>query len=94
MNIKLQANVQEAVKIYLTTTALGTDEIMRIFGCRSSTAGKIKKIAQEQEKKDGLLRPSKYTVNTISAYKAWGLDIKDLRKRYVEYQRLIKEGML
>lgn len=94
MSINLKANVQEAVKLYLTTTAVDNADIRRIFGCGSTTASKLKKLAHEQEIKDGILQPSPYTVNTISAYKAWGLDIKDLKKRYIEHQRLIKEGIL
>lgn len=94
MKINIKADIREAVELYFTTTALGNAEIQRLFNCSTSKAKGLKDIAREQEVKDGVIQPSPNTVNTVSAYKAWGLDIRDLKKRLVEHQRLIKEGIL
>lgn len=85
---KCITDIGAAVKLYLTCDRLGTAEIIKLFGCSSATAVKFKKLALEQEKKDGLLPPSRYTVNTASAFKAWGININELKRRVAEYEKL------
>lgn len=85
-------SIETAVQIYYTFPELGTDEVIRLFGCSKATATRMKKRVRERQIREGIITLSDANVNTKAAYKEWGLDIADLERRMVRYQR-IKEGM-
>lgn len=84
-------DIDTAIDIYLNQDRIGNREIKRLFGCCNSTVVKLKSLAKEQESKDRIVSPSSTTVSVVSAYKAWGVDIKDLIKRKKLKNKLIKE---
>lgn len=84
-------DVDTAVDIYLNLDRIGNREIKRLFGCGDSTASKLKAMAREQESKDRIVSPSASTVSVVSAYKAWGIDIKELIKRQKLKNKLMEE---
>jgi hypothetical protein len=88
--IKRIRDIDTAIDIYLNQDRIGNREIKRLFGCCDTTAIKLKKLARERESKDKIVSPSSTTVSAVSAYKAWGVDIKDLIKRYKLKQEFMK----
>lgn len=93
MRIPQIASVTKAVEIYCNNITLGNKQIKELFGGISGNKiSQLKKAAREQMEKDGAPAYNGYTVSTICAFKAWGLDIKELYKRYRTIQKLkIKE---
>lgn len=89
--IKRIKDIDTAIDIYLNQDRVGNREIKRLFGCCATTATKLKTLAREQESKDRIVSPSSTTVSVVSAYKAWGVDIKDLIKRKKLKNKLMKE---
>lgn len=79
--IKRIRDIDTALDIYLNQDRISNREIKLLFGCCTTTAAKLKSLAKEQESKDRIVSPSATTVSVVSAYKAWGIDIKDLVKR-------------
>ena len=89
--IKRIRDIDTAIDIYLNQDRIGNREIKRLFGCCATTAIKLKTLAREQESKDRIVSPSSATVSVVSAYKAWGIDIKDLIKRKKLKNKLMGE---
>lgn len=89
--IKRIRDIDTAIDIYLNQDRIGNREIKLLFGCCASTAIKLKTLAREQESKDRIVSPSSATVSVVSAYKAWGVDIKDLIKRKKLKNKLMGE---
>lgn len=89
--IKRIRDIDTAIDIYLNQDRIGNREIKRLFGCCATTAIKLKDLAREQESKDRIVSPSSATVSVVSAYKAWGIDIKDLIKRKKLKNKLMGE---
>ena len=89
--IKRIRDIDTAIDIYLNQDRIGNREIKRLFGCCATTAIKLKTLAREQESKDRIVSPSSATVSVVSAYKAWGIDIKDLIKRQKLKNKLMGE---
>lgn len=89
--IKRIRDIDTAIDIYLNQDRIGNREIKRLFGCCATTATKLKTLAREQESKDRIVSPSSTTVSVVSAYKAWGVDIKDLIKRKKLKNKLMGE---
>ena len=87
---KCVRDIQTAVDVYYQSDRVGNKDIMRLFDCGEGTARKLKSMAREQEAKDGRISPSTTTVNVVSAYKAWGIDIADMVRRLKQYQKLQK----
>lgn len=81
-------DIQTAVDLYFSTDRLSNKDIMKLFDCCEGTAANLKKAAKEQEAQDGKMSPSTTTVNTVSAFKAWGVNIKDLVKRLEQYKKI------
>ena len=88
------ADICTAVEIYYNSPALGDNEIMRLFTCSRSTAQKKKREVKEKQKELNIMMYSKSAVNTCLAYQVWGLDIKDLKRRAEEFQKLKQKGVV
>ena len=85
-------DIETAVSIYYTYPELGSAEVCRLFGCSTSSATRLKAKARDYQKQKDVITYSDSNVNTKCAYEAWGIDIADLEKRLLKYQR-IKKGM-
>ena len=93
MSMRLQVkDIPTAVEIFYTYPELGTAEVKRLFGCSASSATRLKAMATARQKEKGIMTFSNSSVNTRCAYEAWGIDINDLEKRLLKYQK-IKKGM-
>ena len=82
-----------AVEVFYGSPELGTQEIMKLFGCSRSAAQKLKRIVQNEQEKQEILTFSKNAVNTRLAYQVWGLDIKDLEQRFNKYHNYKLKGV-
>lgn len=81
-------SLEAAVRIYYEYIQIGNREIMELFGVSDATALKLKKLAKEQMDAEGILPWNALQVETKAAYRAWGLDIADLEKRYNKLKKL------
>ena len=82
MNTGIQLkDIEQAVILYYDRIELNNGDIRKLFGCGSSTAIKLKKIAMEKAIKENYQRIDARLVPTKAAYEAWGLNIEDLEKR-------------
>lgn len=94
MSRRLQVkDTATAVEIFYTYPELGTAEIQRLFNCGRNSATKLKGEARKRQTEKGLIPYSDSSVNTRCAYEAWGIDIADLEKRLIRYQK-IQKGMI
>lgn len=89
MTAKRIKDISVALKIYFENFEIGNAEIEQIFGSMSSaTMSKLKKMAREKMVEEEMLQYSAHSVNTKIAYKVWGIDIEDLKKRRKELMKL------
>lgn len=84
-------NIEAALKFYYGRLELSSDDIRRIFGPMSSTTiARMKKRAREQmvlDKTEHNIWNAR-NVNTVSAFKAWGLDPEELERRLTKLRQL------
>lgn len=85
-------SVEKAVEIYYSKLDLSTDDIKALFGNigRSKIQG-LKKIADDERRRQNGQTWSATRVPTVYAFAAWRLDITDLEKR-LKYLKKLKEG--
>lgn len=82
-------SVEVAVRVYWSYPELGNPQLEELFGKRSpNTYSSLKKAAWEVMREDDMFSTNASRVNTDAAYRAWGLDIEDLTKRYTRLQRI------
>ena len=86
-------DIQTAVNIYYTYPELGTKQVQQLFDCGRNKATELKAIARKHQEEEGIITYSRSSVNTRCAYEAWGIDIADLEKRHIRYQK-IQKGMI
>lgn len=85
-------DVRKAVEMYYSRLDLSNSDICALFGKISpSTVYKLKLLAEEQRKEDGVACWSANRVNTMCAYKAWGIDIEDLERRVKALDRIARK---
>jgi hypothetical protein len=89
INIPQITDISTVIKTYYLFPEIGNKEIKLIFGNKSSaTVSKLKKLAKKSMYENNVLTHGLYKVNTESAYRAWGIDIKDLEKRMKKLHEL------
>jgi len=89
MNIPQLTNIDTAIYIYYRYPEIGTKEITQLFGKYSkSSINRLKILAKKRMIEDSVYTHGMYKLNTVSAYKAWGIDIEDLEKRRDKLQKL------
>lgn len=76
VNVPRLADPALAVRLWYEQAEISTKEICEIFGCSNGTAVKLKKRAREQMGLDDTPSFNSRAVNTVCAYKSWGLDVK------------------
>lgn len=86
-------DIATAVNIYYTYPELGTKQIQQLFSCGRNKATELKAIARKLQDEKGVITYARSSVNTRYAYEAWGIDIADLEKRHIRYQK-IQKGMI
>ena len=93
VNIPQIAGLATAIRIYYNKIELGNADIKKLFPTASqSTILKLKNKAREKMAEDEVLTYGTYSVNTKSAYSAWGLDITDIERRYEKLKKLEMAG--
>mgnify|MGYP003304025965 CR=1 FL=1 len=88
MRIPKIASIQKAVEIYYCNLTLGTKEIRELFGgIGHDKIRELKNAARAQMEADEVPYFGGWEVSTISAYKAWNLNINELTERYKAVQK-------
>lgn len=89
-------SIEDAIRIYYERIELTNNDIKAIFGTDhgSATFAKLKRKAREVMAQENTPVWNAAYVNTEAAYKAWGLDINDLERRWKKLQALnaMKDG--
>ncbi len=76
-------DIETAIKLYYKRIELSNADIRELFGdLGPATVSKLKKKAREVMNRENTPEWSARNVNTEAAFKAWGLDISDLERRY------------
>ena len=89
INIPQITDIDTAISIYYRYPEIGTKEITLLFRKHSkSTIIRLKKIAQKNMIENNVYSIGIYKINTVCAYKAWGIDVEDLEKRRNKLQKL------
>lgn len=89
MRIPQIASVKKAAEIYYKNLTLSSKDIGELFGgIGHDKIAQLKRIAKEQMEKDGIPSYNAFDVSTIAAFKAWGIDVEELTKRYQTAKRL------
>lgn len=80
MNVPTDVQINTAVSLYYAKTELTTRDIMDIFDCSETTARNLKKAARTVQDTEGTPSYNARAVNTETAFRVWGLDIKRLER--------------
>ena len=83
-------SIEAAIRIYYERIELTNADIKEIFGDGhgSATIAKLKRKAREVMAEEKTPVWNAQYVNTEAAYKAWGLDINDLERRWKKLQSM------
>ena len=89
MKFAMIRDIGLALEIYYSMPVIGNQEIGKLLGTNThKVISRYKKKAQEQMEKDNVPYWDARTVDTESAFKAWGLDAKTLETKYKKLQAL------
>ena len=80
VNVPQVADLETAVRLYYSKNELAPADIRAIFGCSTSTARLLRIRGREQMQIDGVPTWNPSYVNTVSAFKSWGLDIEKIER--------------
>lgn len=80
-------NIETAFEIYYSYPEIGTPEIMRLFSCGRSAAGRLKESARAEQEKQGKITFSPANVNTKCAFEAWHIDINDIERSVMKLRK-------
>ena len=87
--MQVKADMDTILKIYYSTTELSNKEISILFDTKStSTFAKLKKLARAKMAEKEKLVSSFYTVNTVCAFEAWGIDVERIEKNRAKLMKL------
>ncbi len=76
-------DIETAIRLYYERIELTNADIRELFGSLgSNTIAKLKKKARELMERENTPIWNAQSVNTEVAFKAWGLNITDLERRY------------
>lgn len=89
MRIPQLPSIEKAIQIYYEKTMLFPKDIRAIFECGPTSAAKLRDIAAQRMEEDRVPVWNARAVDTESAYKAWGLDIRNLERRAEKLRRLL-----
>ena len=74
-------SVEKAVQIYDERPRLRNGDVMELFGCGLSKARQLRAYVEQWSRENGITITGDPTVKTGEAFRAWYLDIDDLRQR-------------
>lgn len=82
-------SLKTAIELYYSRTELGNSDIEELFGKHSTaTVSRLKRKARQKMVELNVPTWNGNRVNTTAAFEAWGLDVKDLERRYKKLQEL------
>ena len=83
------ADLGVAVRMYYEKQMLSSKDIQALFGGRhgSATIQRLKQLAKDKMIKDNVCEWNATMVDTETAFKAWGLDITSMERRYAKLQK-------
>lgn len=91
MRVRYPSDIRYAIELYYSQPCIGNKEIKQLFGgCSSATVCRLKKIALNKMAEKNIMPWTAYSIDTETAYEAWGLDIADLENRYKKLKKLSK----
>lgn len=88
VNVPNVADTAAALKLYYEKRELSTGDVQQLFGVGSTTARRLKHMAQEEQQKRGIRFWNARSVNTECAFEAWGLDVRTLENSLGRLRRL------
>lgn len=77
-----------AVKLYENKSKLTVSDISNLFNCGLDKAMKLLRQAVEQQAQDKIFPISFESVNTKSAFRAWGLDFERIKEKHLKLKSL------
>ena len=84
-------DIEKAVELYYTRLDLSNDDIKSLFGnMGSAKVAQLKKLAEEERRRQNAARWSPLRVPTGCAFDAWGLNIEDLERRLAALHKIEK----
>lgn len=87
--MKIAKNLDAILRVYYTCPEIGNEEICEIYGATAqSTISKMKRIARKLQTEEGVRTIGLNTVNTKTAYKAWGIDVKAVEENRAKLKKL------
>ena len=93
MRVRITDDLELLIETYYKKVELSGDDIGKLFNTEcSSTITNLKKLARKQMAKDNILPWNAFDVNTECAYKAWGMNIKELEERYDKLRRFQRKN--
>lgn len=88
MNVPPPVSVEAALRVYYERRELRIGDIMELFGCSRTRASTLRKRALEEQAAADVPLWDTRAVNTKCAYKAWGIDIRELEDALGRLRRL------
>lgn len=93
MRVRITDDLALLIETYYKNVELSSEIISKLFNTEcTSTIAKLKKMARKQMAVDQIMPWNAVDVNTACAYKAWGMNIKDLEERYAKLQRFHRKS--
>lgn len=86
------ANLETALRLYYERIELTFPNIMELFQCSRTTATRLRRIALEEQAAAEKPLWNARGVNTKCAYKAWGIDVRELEDNLGRLKRLRLNG--
>ena len=92
MRIPPITSIDVAIELYYSKRQLFNADIRKLFGNRcGKTVCNLKEEARKIMREKDTPSWNAVAVNTADAYEAWGLEIKDLERRYEKLEKLRRE---
>lgn len=85
----MNLNIGAALRLYYSKPEIGNADIKAMYGrIGSTTICKLKKLARDTMQVNDVKTLNPYTVDTVAAFAAWGLDVPKLERNYKKLQEL------
>lgn len=81
-------DLKTCLKIYYTYPEIGSKEIKELFGVGNNKVCELKDSVRKEQVAKGVMVLDKYSVNTETAFKVWGIDIEDIENRVKKLEKL------
>lgn len=88
VNVPQVRGVEMAVKVYYEKKELTNTDIMELFGVSRVKAAELKRRGLEEQTRKGVPLWNGRAVNTVCAYRSWGLDIDEMENALRKLRKL------